>query len=603
MMMESLLMCCVCGEIANGEIDFSQAVATRRDQSGNQQLSSLDQTSLLVHDEWKLDGEIDFSQAVATRRDQSGNQQLSSLDQTSLRWVHWDRRLGHDEWKLDGEIDFSQAVATRRDQSGNQQLSFLGQISLVKIWLRECDEAHHACFNNTNHDLPTRLIDLNHWNDLKYLPTNVIQPISPSNYNGKSHIVRIVESSQLSQSEKSEAKYVALSHCWGRLGDQKLENAKYQFRGNNRTFPFENLPRTFQHAIYVTKMIGKRYLWIDSLCINQDHETDWETESARMCEVFKNAYCTIAATSARNSDEGFLNEPVTVPDPKSWREKFKADFQDAVENGVLNKRAWVLQERTLSRRIIHFTQKQLFLDCGRGVCWGPFGYLTNGKISFRSDANFPASLKNRSVATRIALFQSLFGDYSTYGLTKPTDRPTAIKSLVIAMAKVFDRLEGNEVEGGGVYYGIFGTRPYLHRSLLWHRIRDPLEHDLTLPSWSWMAYKGPIGYRDVMDVEERPEWDTSVALSGAPRKHDNEWSAKDEAEKEVGQLWLDKSNPKMWEELRCALIGREANAQRGNRKYYVLFVDEGNAPLKRLGVGWIYASAINFGEVKELSIA
>ncbi|KAK2758937.1 hypothetical protein CKAH01_16765 [Colletotrichum kahawae] len=135
-----------------------------------------------------------------------------------------------------------------------------------------------------------------------------------------------------------------------------------------------------------------------------------------------------------------------------------------------------------------------------------------------------------------------------------------------------------------------------------------------------MAYKGPIGYQDVMDVKETPEWDTSVAFSGDPvrlkvrgakyqtairfqRKHDNEWSAKDEAEKEIGQLWLDKSLPKMCEELRCALIGREANAEKGNRKYYVLFLDEGNSTLERLGIGWIYESAINFGEVKEICIA
>ena len=38
-----------------------------------------------------------------------------------------------------------------------------------------------------------------------------------------------------------------------------------------------------------------------------------------------------------------------------------------MEDRSLNKRGWVLQERVLSRRIIHFTKKHTYWECGEGV--------------------------------------------------------------------------------------------------------------------------------------------------------------------------------------------------------------------------------------------
>jgi hypothetical protein len=71
--------------------------------------------------------------------------------------------------------------------------------------------------------------------------------------------------------------------------------------------------------------------------------------------VFKNAYYTIATTSTKDSNKGFLNRPleekdsqyVTVPNSSHGKVHVCTsidDFHRDVVEGVLNKRAWVLQQ-------------------------------------------------------------------------------------------------------------------------------------------------------------------------------------------------------------------------------------------------------------------
>lgn len=64
-------------------------------------------------------------------------------------------------------------------------------------------------------------------------------------------------------------------------------------------------PRTFRDAILITRALGYRYLWIDSLCIIQDSE-DWFHEASTMGDVYSNSQCTLAAIYAYNSTEGLL---------------------------------------------------------------------------------------------------------------------------------------------------------------------------------------------------------------------------------------------------------------------------------------------------------
>lgn len=66
------------------------------------------------------------------------------------------------------------------------------------------------------------------------------------------------------------------------------------------------LPKTFQDAVIVTRGLGLRYLWIDSLCILQDSMVEMQQEIQKTASVYGNATVTISATSAINSTSGFL---------------------------------------------------------------------------------------------------------------------------------------------------------------------------------------------------------------------------------------------------------------------------------------------------------
>jgi hypothetical protein len=69
--------------------------------------------------------------------------------------------------------------------------------------------------------------------------------------------------------------------------------------------PIRSLPKTFLDAVMVTNALSFWYLWIDSLCILQDSEEDWEEQSAQMAAIYSNSYLILAALHAANSSVGF----------------------------------------------------------------------------------------------------------------------------------------------------------------------------------------------------------------------------------------------------------------------------------------------------------
>lgn len=98
--------------------------------------------------------------------------------------------------------------------------------------------------------------------------------------------------------------YLALSYCWG--SNANLVALRSNLEQLRVSVPFEQLARTCQDAITITRYLGFRYIWIDSLCIIQDSRDDWEAESANMGYIYMKAFLCIAATAAPSSDVGIF---------------------------------------------------------------------------------------------------------------------------------------------------------------------------------------------------------------------------------------------------------------------------------------------------------
>ena len=122
---------------------------------------------------------------------------------------------------------------------------------------------------------------------------------------------------------KKPAPYLTLSHRWGL--QPIITTTTTNFQSRQEGIPMESLSKTFRDAVTITRKMGVRYLWIDTLCIIKDSASDWELEAVKMGDYYRHSLSTISAASAEDGSVGcFMLRDARLVRPSALTLKFPA---------------------------------------------------------------------------------------------------------------------------------------------------------------------------------------------------------------------------------------------------------------------------------------
>jgi hypothetical protein len=292
---------------------------------------------------------------------------------------------------------------------------------------------------------------------------------------------------------------------------------------------------TIRDAVLVTRALGLTYLWIDALCILQDHGSrDWIEQSSEMNAIYGGSTLTIVAANSSSVMQGFLKERKLQYIPLGWVRQRAQDGQplrsrtpqrlhispswnpkDDKITGPWTTRGWTMQEGLLPNRLLVYTSSQMIWKCctaleyERGCKQNPLTEITDGFIDaggqdiwsfdhFSKLKALPSYLQlipETHLSEKYRLWYALVEDYTPRRFKHIEDRLVAISGL----AKIFGDLIQDDEYVAGLW------RRDMIRGLSWHVSGAKLIPSKTtpafsipidkFPSWTWAS----VGYDVVLN--------------------------------------------------------------------------------------------------------
>lgn len=392
----------------------------------------------------------------------------------------------HDDDRFD---PIGTAIRKRSQRCGNTGSD--EAVAWAKSRLQECKSQHSACCSNYTLGLPL-------------LPTRIID-LGGSDEDANSLHSPLL----LATKGDMRGEYACLSHCWGPPEAKPLDSTAetvdtYQTDG----IPWSGLPKTFKEAMVFTRKLGIRYLWIDSLCIIQNDADDWFREAGRMVTTYENATLTIAAAASSSSQEGLYRTSTPCwrleggsslrrcADPVFFEHQYtrNPDFLDRV--APLFRRAWVLQERLISRRLLHFTPLELVFECYSGnktesdFCWvnSAVKHMLSGLDKPETE---DTGLSTPDLVSSMTMWRSLVEDFTHLQLTRNEDTLPAMAGLAKKVMALTGRSEADYLAGL--------WRQTFVEDMMWQRKRSVRAVDRVnenVPTWSWARDDKPKSFVD-----------------------------------------------------------------------------------------------------------
>ncbi|KAI9695843.1 MAG: hypothetical protein M1820_008398 [Bogoriella megaspora] len=312
--------------------------------------------------------------------------------------------------------------------------------------------------------------------------------------------------------------YICLSYVWGKYEAIKLDGRNLsQLTILGGLAPSRAaVSKTIRAAMDVTAALRQRYLWVDSLCIRQDDESEKATQIRQMDRIYGNALVTIVAADGTSADSGLKG--VT----------YKRDIEQLAEEvrpGVVvlipvefnrplypwNARAWTLQEQLLSKRLLVFSGGHLSWHCKKGVAYEDMTEEDSGRrmtdiarLFLRDETQrLPSGFQLqqhpdgsfRLIRPRLfAEYTRLVEQYTHRHMTHSYDALNAIEGLLKILFS--DQKARSKRESSSMHlHGLMVQ--YLDAALLWQptgtenvRLRRRiLPSSQRIPSWSWASWE------------------------------------------------------------------------------------------------------------------
>ena len=373
------------------------------------------------------------------------------------------------------------------DTSSNEHLR------QAQVWLQHCLQHHQHCS-------PSRSTE----ESLPRLPKRVID-VTPLDHDG---------SIRLKESDGERGEYACLSHCWGDV--RPYSTIKSNLARHKTKIAWADLPKSFQDAVDFVRRLGKKYLWVDSLCILQDDHSDWELHARQMADIYRQSYLTLAGTAAKDSTCGLYqknpsymsrlvpsngsgHQPSRIYTRQSiahWYESIPDplfvwywSFTPTKSHFPLLDRAWVFQERLLSPRTLHFGPAELIWECCETFTCECLTGITAYSEQYPKIQHH-RELNEGTYGNRRLLWQKIVREFARLSITYPSDRFPALLGIGSQL------LEGSQYK---IISGLWSAN--MLQELLWFagECHESFPRG-TGPTWSW-TYIGQRGW---------PSWPINV---------------------------------------------------------------------------------------------
>lgn len=310
-----------------------------------------------------------------------------------------------------------------------------------------------------------------------------------------------VETKKIVEYQGPDCDFIALSYVWG-----PIKPDTYRLHDTVRA-----LPKTLEDALIVTKRLGKKYIWIDSVCIDQSSREDQRNQIDRMWSIYRGAWITLIASSGDSADKGL---------PRMSRKEVFPQIQCKIKGKTLvglmptlsqqnwqcpwGTRAWTLQEGLLTPRCLYISDHQAYYDCAATQCceslnetrsWGHNLSVssTPAREHFlpwmeRQVGSGGLRLRLDEPEKRLEQMGLNLNLYSYRSMTYDTDALRAFEGILQKFNNVYPKgyFKGSAVED-------------LDWALLW-RAQLPGTRRQGFPSWSFTGWKNRLYFGQPFDL-------------------------------------------------------------------------------------------------------